>query len=144
VTTLEASRQIPWLATEEPTFRETITTVLSEIWPFRSSIQSAETVVPLLPAEEIHRFSYYRICSSQPHTVIGVGNRGSMVDNDVLEVPLRGPGYRSGTLSTQELVERQTFISENLVVEWQGCERLCDRPAPGGDPRIPWLDTPDC
>jgi hypothetical protein len=76
--------------------------------------------------------------------VRGIGEAVSAANQDVLAVPAQGPGYYSGTLSTQQLVERQLFILENLVVEWQGCERLCDRPAPGGDPNLPWLDSPDC
>jgi hypothetical protein len=142
--TLEVSRQVAWLATEEPSFRETITTVLSEIWPFRSSIHTPTTVVPLLPSSEIARFSYYRICSSRPYDVRAVGTPASNSDGRVRVVPPEGPGFQAPSLMPQTLVERSSFIIDNLVVEWQGCERLCDRPAPGGDPRVPWLDTPDC
>ncbi len=142
--TLEANRQIAWIATEEPSFRDTITNVLSEIWPFRTSIHTSRTVVPLLPADQIGRFPFYRICASQAHQVRGIGTPASSVDNGVLIVGPDGPSYRVPALSAQILVERQSFVIENVVVEWQGCERLCDRPAPGGDPAIPWLDTPDC
>lgn len=141
---LEADRQIGWVATEEPSFRSSITDVLSSIWPFRTTIHTDRTVVPLVAEEDRSRFALYRVCMNSA-VALPVTPLGTLVEPEagVLRPEAEGPAYQV-RLSEQVLVERSMFINPTVVVEWQGCERLCDRPAPGGDPRIPWRKTPGC
>lgn len=144
IASLQANRQIGWVATEEPSFRTTITDVLGNIWPFRTTIHTDRTVVPLVEEEDRDRFELYRICMNSV-TALPVTPLGATVEPaaGILRPEPEGPAYRV-RLSEQVLVERSMFITPTVVVEWQGCERLCDRPAPGGDPRIPWRKTPGC
>ena len=133
-------RQLPWLATEEPTFRAAIADILSSVWPFRTVLHSAATVVPLLQAEERAAFPAYRVCASTGQVVplgepLGLGG--------ALRVGAAGPAYQV-SLPAQILEAASSFQLPSVLVEWQGCAGLCDHPTPGGRARVPWLEASDC
>lgn len=130
---LTPDRAIPWLATEEPAFRAEIKRLLAEIWPFKTMVHTDRTVVPMLAEAERPRFSAFRICRAS-HMIAPIGSRRGPMAYDV---EATGPAY-TVALGPQVLLEARAFSVPSVVVEWQGCEALCDRPSPEGDPRTSW------
>jgi hypothetical protein len=139
---IQVERQLAWIATEEPTFRETITGVLESVWPFRTTLHNdVATIVPLVTSGELGRYRAYRICASS----LAVFPTGAALDQNpgIFAPDPTGPAYRVD-LAEQTLVERSLFVGTSVEVDWEGCEALCDRPAPGGDASVPWLRTVGC
>jgi hypothetical protein len=137
---LTPDRSMDWLATDEPSFRGAIKTVLKDVWPFRTVVHTDQTIVPLTTDDQRGRFREYRICSaSKDVTPIGM----KLPDLTVIEVGPDGPAYRV-SLPEEVLVESLGFMIPSVSVGWEGCEALCDHPAPSGDGVTPWTRAPGC
>lgn len=136
---LTADGSLSWIATEEPSFRQTIKAILSTLWPFRTTIHTPDTVVPLLSAADAGRFEAYRLCSStEPITLLGTtGGAGVWVPGP------EGPAYRVG-LPPALLVDNAAYLEPVVVVGWEGCSSLCERPSPGAGDLDSWLLEGGC
>jgi hypothetical protein len=138
---LRPERLLPWLATEDPTFRAVIRDLFREIWPFRTVVHTDATVVPLVSSEERERFSAFRVCSASSARAFAVGTR---VGGRTVFQPLgEGPAY-SVALSPLVLIEAVAFQQPSVIVDWEGCAGLCDHPPPGGNSDTPWERTEGC
>lgn len=142
VAALDSDRVIPWLATEEPTFRQSIRSELATSWPFKTSVHTSATVVPLTSDEDPVDVLYYRICGAVTLRPLGTPVFGSAL-GDPLAPPPEGPAYVVD-LPDQTLEPAQTFVAPAVRVRWEGCEDLCDRPVPGDPSGLPWLMTNGC
>lgn len=136
---IEIDLSLPWIGADVPAFRSTLRAALQSVWPFQTLLHSPETVVPLVEQSELNRFQAFRICSLDPQVQV-VGSQ--LTDTAWSPGPV-GPAYQV-FLQPQRLVPASEFLAPRVVVTWEGCERLCDLPAEGGDSRIPWLDLFDC
>lgn len=132
---LNTDDMLPWVATEEPSFRDSILAILAGLWPFKSAIHSPATIVPLVGEAEAGRYRYYRICTATPPvTALGAPVEGTTV----LAPPPEGPAYRVD-LPEQILERAPLYVAPSVQVQWEACEALCDREAPDGNPGVPWL-----
>ncbi len=133
-------RSMPWLASEEPAFRTGIKQLLQSMWPFKTMLHNAETLVPLIEEEARGRYAAFRICSSS-HLVQAAGTKHP--ESNVFYTGPEGPGYRVD-LPPQILVESASFDLPLVTVEWEGCVELCDHTAPKGVDNTPWERTEAC
>jgi hypothetical protein len=138
-TPLDADLEIPFSATAEPAFRDSIRdTLRSLVWPFRTVLHTNQTVVPLIAEEDRARFQLFRICSAS----LPIEPAGERVE--AVFRPEDGvPGYRV-PLQAQILEPPPSFAVPSVRVRWQGCEGLCDRAAPGHTGSSSWVTEEGC
>jgi hypothetical protein len=132
---LDTDETLPWLATEEPTFRTSIRSLLATSWPFKTMIHSQNTIVPLTGEDDATRFQYYRVCQASVGALFPLGE--PLPDANALIPPPSGPAYRVD-LPGQTLEPAIDYTSPIIALRWQGCEALCDRPPPSA---LPGNDT---
>jgi hypothetical protein len=140
MSSVAADRSTPWLSTEEPTFHDAIQGLLDGIWPFKTVVHTDSTVVPLVAEADKGRFIEYRLCQP-PATVIALG--AAKAGTTVLIPGPFGPSY-TVSLPPEVLRESAGFMVPSVTVDWQGCEGLCNLPAPGGDPSMSWEILTGC
>jgi hypothetical protein len=137
---LQADRHLEWVATEEPLFRSSIRGLLEGLWPFTTVRHDRDAVISMVPRGEAGRFIAYRVCRSSD----AVEPTGAPLGASTARVPdAGGPGF-TVALPDQWLIPASDVLRPTVVVEWEGCAAYCERPAPGQDPWLPWLDAPGC
>lgn len=140
---LDTEETLPWLATEEPTFRASIRNLLASSWPFKTMIHSPNTIVPLVDQDDAGRFQYYRTCQATTAALFPLGE--PLEGTTVLIPPATGPAYQVD-LPDQTLEPALEYTAPIVGLRWQGCEALCDRPPPLTPPGVQtaWLLLEGC
>lgn len=128
-----------WVAPEDEGLDQQIREVLGPVWPFFTVVHDGVTVVPLLDASAESPLAW-RVCRSTPTAVSPLGrSTGSLA----WEPGLAGPAYQV-SLPSQVLVPSGQLERPRMVVEWEGCYALCQRPAPSAAEDQDWLNAGTC
>ncbi len=140
---LDTEETLPWLATEEPTFRASIRNLLASSWPFKTMIHSGNTIVPLVEEGDASRFQFYRVCQASTGAIFPLGE--PLEGTSALVPPATGPAYQVD-LPDQTLEPALEYTTPIVGLRWQGCEALCDRPPPLATPgfETAWLLLEGC